>query len=407
MKSGFKPGYTYEVTYETQNPPVAGLGFAAIRDFASAMKYKADSLVKAQYVYTTGESQTGRFQRQFIYDSFTIDEQGRKAVDGLLIRVGGASLGSFNERFAVPNELGTFYHTKFPLRYDKTIDPATGKMDGLGARIPAGLEPKIIQVDSGSEIYGQGRVGNLLHTSLDGTQDLVDPPNFRYYVVAGSKHIPGAWPPAPNALQQELNDPLDHTFASRALLSALDAWVKKGVEPPASKYPKWSDRTMALQADVSYPPVPGVNWPKSVAGSWRMDVTGPLTYLPLLVSRLDADGNEIGGLRLPEVAVPLGTYLPWALRSEGAGLPQTMIPYAGAFIPFAKTKAEREKSKDPRSSIEERYSSRADYVRRVEEAATKLAQERYLLQEDIKTIVEDAGKHWDWAMGNRTTQAAN
>jgi hypothetical protein len=159
------------------------------------------------------------------------------------------------------------------------------------------------------------------------------------------------------------------------------------------------------QTDVKYPSIPGVQWPQNAPGSWRTDVSGPLSYLPLLVSRVDADGNEIGGIRLPEQAVPLGTYTPWALRSERAGLPHTMVAYAGGYIPFPKTKAGREQEKDPRLSIEERYPSRADYVRRVEEVANRLAQQRYLLQSDVKTIAEDAGKHWDWSTS--ANQAAN
>ncbi len=401
-KDGFKAGYTYEVTYQTKDPPVSGLGFAAIRDFASAMKYNPDNVVRAQYIYTSGESQTGRAQRQLVYEGFTIDEQERKAIDAVFVRVGGSSLGSFNERFAVPNELGAYYHTKFPIRYDTRTDPVTGKRDGLGARVPAGLEPKIIQLDSGSEHWGQGRVGTLLHTTIDGSEDLPDPPNFRVYYISGSKHISSSWPPAESRNQQLLVNPNDFLWLHRGLLMALDSWVKEGTEPPTSRHPRWSDGTMSAMRDLDYPDVPGVQWPVHVPGSYRVDAMGPAVVLPFLVSQVDGDGNEIGGVRLPEQAVPLGTYTPWAFRSESAGLPNTLAPYAGGYLPFARTRTEREQSGDPRPSVEERYSSRADYVRRAEEVANRLVRERYLLQEDVEAIVEAAGEHWDWTMSART-----
>jgi hypothetical protein len=405
MKDGFKAGYTYEVTYQTKNSPVAGLGFAAIRDLASEMKNNPDAIVRAQYVYTYGASQTGRSQRQLVYEGFTTDEEGRRAIDALFINTGGSSFGSFNERFAVPWELGAYYHTKFPIRYEMTTDPVTGKRDGLGARVPAGLEPKIFHVDTGSEQWGQGRVATLLHTSIDGREDLPDPPNVRIYYLAGSKHGAGSWPPAESDTQQELVNPLDYRYASRGLLAALDRWVREGVEPPASRHPRWSDGTMVAVRNLEYPDIPGVQWPGAdIPGSYRVDVSGPATILPFLVSQVDGDGNEIGGIRLPEQVVPLGTYRGWEFRSESAGLPTSLVPYAGGYIPFARTRVERLQNGDPRPSVEERYASRADYMARVEEVANGLAQERYMLQEDVGAVVGAAGEHWDWTMSARLSR---
>jgi len=142
LKGGFKPGMTYQVAYESENPPVAGVGFAAVRDMASALKYNADAVVHGKYVYTYGSSQVGRWQRQMIYQGFTTDEEGRQAIDAMFIQTGGASFGSFNERFAQPDELGSFTQTMFPIRYETTTDPVTGKRDGLGARVPPGRNRK-------------------------------------------------------------------------------------------------------------------------------------------------------------------------------------------------------------------------------------------------------------------------
>ncbi len=398
MKGGFKAGMTYQVTYESKDPPVAGLGFAAFRDLASSVKYKADAIVHGKYAYTYGASQTGRWQRQMIYEGFTTDEQGRQAIDALFIQTGATGLGSFNERFAQPNELGSFTQTKFPIRYEMTTDPVTGKRDGLGARVPKGLEPKIFEVDTGSEYWDRGRVAALRHVSLDGREDLADPPNVRIYMLAGTQHGSGTWPPKDNGGQLKSN-PNDYRWAQQALLVALDNWVRKGMAPPPSRHPQWSDATLVDQSHIQYPNLAGVQWPYHVPGGFRADLPGAISALPFLVPRVDADGNDMGGLRLPEQANPLGTYGDWSFRSERLGAPDTLIAMQGSFIPFAPNRAAREKAGDPRLSIEERYPTRADYLRKVEETANRLAQEKYLLPEHVKGIVDAAGKHWDDQMG--------
>jgi hypothetical protein len=397
LKGGFRAGQTYQLDYESQNPPVAGLGFAAIRDLASALKYNSDAVVHGRYTYTYGASQTGRYQRHLVYDGFTTDEQGRRAIDALFIQTGATGLGSYNERFAQPNELGSFTQTKFPIRYETTTDPITGKRDGLGARIPSGLEPKMFLVDTGSEYWDRGRVAALRHLSIDGTADLPDPPNVRVFFLAGTQHGSGSWPPSDNGGQLKSN-PNDYRWAQQALLIALDRWVREGVAPPPSLHPMLSDATLVAQTKIQYPNLRGVQWPLHVPGGFRADVPGPFSALPFLVPQVDSDGNDIGGIRMPEQAVPLGTYCDWAFRSESIGAPDTLIAMAGSFIPFAKTKTEREKNGGPRLSIEERYAGRADYLRRVEEVANRLAGERYLLPEQVKRIVDAAGQHWDWMM---------
>jgi len=402
VKGGIKAGQTYQLTYESKNPPVAGLGFAALRDTASAIKNNADAIVHAKLIYTYGASQVGRYQRQLVYEGFTTDEQGRRAIDSLFIHTGGTSFGSFNRRFSLPNELGSFTETVFPIRYEITTDPVTGKRDGLGARIPAGLEPKIFFVDSGSEYWDRGRVAALRHLSMDGLEDLPDPPNVRIFTLAGAKHGPGSWPPADSAMQPLKVNPNDYRWAQRALLVALDRWTRQGVEPPPSRHPLLSDGSLVAQRDIKYPNLQAVQWPVHVPGGYRADVPGVFSVLPFIVPQVDSDGNDLGGIRLPEQAVPLGTYTDWAFRSEQTGASDTLIAMAGSFIPFAKTRSDRDKSHDPRLSVEERYGTRTEYVRRVEEAAKKLVQERYLLQEDVAPIVAAAGQHWDWTMGSTT-----
>jgi hypothetical protein len=398
LKDGFKPGLTYELAYRSQNPPVAGVGFAAVRDMASAMKYQPGIVAPGKLAYMYGVSQTGRALRQIIYEGFTIDEQGRKVFDAAFIKTGGASMARFNERFALVNSLGVFTETQFPFQYQVTTDPVTGKRDGLGARIPAGLEPKIVTFDTGSEYWDKGRLGALRHASVDGTADLADAPNVRVYYVAGSRHGSGRVPATDSGGQLKSN-PLDYSWAERSLMEALDSWVREGKEPPESRHPRFADGTMVHHHQLEFPAVPGVQWPTHVPGGYRWDVETPLSPMPFLLSQVDADGNETGGIRLPEQQVPLGTLTGWLFRSERIGAPHTLMVNAGGYLPFAVTRADRVRTGDPRLSIEERYSGRADYLTKVEEVARRLARERYVLERDVPAILEAAGRHWDWRMG--------
>ncbi len=401
LKSGFRAGQTYEVIYETRNPPVSGLGLASIRDMASALKYDAGSVASGRYMYMYGSSQTGRLVRQIIHEGFTIDEQGRKVFDAAFVNTGGTGEGSFNERFARPNHLGAFTGTEFPIQYRMTTDPVTGVRGGLGERVPAGLEPKIFLFDTSSEYWDRGRVAALRHTSIDGTRDQPDAPNVRVYHAAGTRHGAGTLPPADGGGQFRSNTN-DYTWAHRGLLTALDRWVREGAEPPASRHSTLADGTLVDRRDIQFPAIPGVQWPMSVPGGFRADLPGPYSALPFLVPKVDADGNEVGGIRLPEQAVPLATLTGWQFRSEKIGAPRTLILLGGSYIPFPATAAERRKTGDPRLSIMERYSSRADYLRKIEAAGNTLAQERYILQEDVPAIVKQAGRHWDWRMGTGT-----
>ncbi len=398
LSGGFKPGLTYELAFESKNPPVAGVGLAAVRDMAAAMKYQPGIIAPAKLAYMYGVSQTGRTLRQIIYHGFTIDEHGRKVFDAAFIKTGGASMARFNERFALVNSLGVFTETQFPFQYQMTTDPVTGKRDGMGARIPAGLEPKIVTFDTGSEYWDKGRLGALRHASVDGTADLPDAPNVRVYYLAGARHGAGSVP-ATDGGGQFKNNPLDYGWAERALMEALDGWVRHGTEPPPSRHPRFADGTLAHHHQLKFPAVPGVQWPTNVPGGYRWDVDTSVSPMPFLLSQVDVDGNETGGIRLPEQAVPLGTMTGWQFRSPRIGAPHTLMVNAGAYIPFPATRAERATAGDPRLAIEERYTGRADYLAKVEAVAQRLARERYVLTRDLPAIVAAAGRHWDWRMG--------
>jgi hypothetical protein len=396
MKEGFQPGQTYELSYEGKGAVIGGLGYVAQRDAASAFKYKQGFPVSVKYAYALGESQTGRFVREFIYRGYNADERNRRSFDLLWAHIGGAARGDFVQPFSLPNGLGVFTGSMFPYSDVPQKDPVTGKTDGMLMHMSKETIPKIVYTNGDCEYWGGGRAAALIDTSLDGKKDLKMPDNVRVYLLAGTQHLPSAFPPRKGAGQQRPN-PNDYTWALRALLVGVDQWVRQGTLPPPSRYPKLSDGTLVPHAGFQFPAVPSVQSPAIIPGGYRADLGGPASpRIPFLVPQVDADGNDVGGIRLPEIAVPLGTYTGWNFRSPESGAPTEIIPLNGAFIPFPRTRAEREKTHDPRPSIEERYSSRDAYLAKVKEAAEHLVSERYLLPADVDPVVSHAGALWDY-----------
>ena len=400
MKDGFQGGLTYELSYTAKNTPIGALGYSALRDVASTFKYQKGAVVSAKYAYAMGSSQTGRFVREFLYEGFNADEQGRKVFDAMWAHIAGAARGDFAQPFSLPNGLGIFTASMFPFSDAPQWDPATGRNDGLLMRMSRNVLPKVVYTNGDCEYWGGGRAGALMHTSLDGKRDLKLPENVRIYTFASTQHGPAAFPPSTRESQQMAN-PNENIWAMRAILAGLDGWVRKGVEPPASRYPNLGDGTLIPQSEVKFPSIPDVQSPLLIPGGYRADVAGPLSAprLPFLVSKVDADGNDVGGLRMPDVVVPLATYTGWNFRKPESGAPREIVPLTGSFIPFPATRAEREQKRDPRLSVEERYTTREDYLGKVKAAAEKLVQERYVLSEDVEPIVTHAGKVWDYVTG--------
>ena len=248
-----------------------------------------------------------------------------------------------------------------------------------------------------------------MHTDPAGAKDVVLPENVRFYTFAGTQHGPASFPPAAPTTAQQRANPANFWWSMRALLLALDRWVKDGTPPPASAHPTLRERTLVKAADVALPAIPGLASPRTLGAAGR--AANPLIAkdggagapLPLLVSQVDEDGNERGGIRLPEIAVPLATYTGWNFRAPSVGSPEDIVPLAGSWISFAATEAARAATKDPRRSIAERYASRADYLAKIERAAGGLVHQRYLLADDVATIVSAASKQWDWIMAPATT----
>ena len=428
MEAGFEPGKIYEIVYQAQDPVLVGLGPAAVRDLISFLKYggapeQGHVLLADQSRYLKraigfGTSQSGRFLRTFLYYGFNQDEKSRRVFDGIMAHVAGGGRGSFNHRFAQPSRDGhpfmnMFYPTDiFPFTDLEQTDSETGLTDGLlrVGRVPD--LPKIFYTNSSYEYYG--RAASLIHTSVDGQRDAPLAPGTRIYLFAGSQHGPAAFPPSRSGTQNRVN-PNDFRWSMRALLLAMNRWLAEGKEPPASQYPKIAEGQLAPLAEVRFPKIPGVAFPTLIHKAYRVDY-GPQfrtrgivsleppklgKAFPMLLPQVDADGNETAGIRLPEIAVPLATYTGWNLRDPSLGAPDELFSMAGSWLPFSRTKVERQNHRDPRPSIEERYPSREDYLKRISAAARDLTQRGYLLEQDLPQIIERAGRQWDYVMNER------
>ncbi len=396
LKTSFVAGQRYDLIYTAKNSPVLGLGYTAIRDLASAVRYRKDLPVSAKYTYLYGASQTGRFVREFLYDGFNADEQGRKAYDAMWAQISGSARGDYINPFSAQDGLGVFTGSMFPYSDVPQKDPITGKTDGMEMHMSPSVIPKIIYTNSEVENTGGGRDAALLYTALDGKTELKLPDNVRVYMWASAQHGPANFPPAKGAGQQRGN-PNNYTVAMRAIFEGMDGWVRKGVQPPANRYPNLSDGTLVNHANLNFPAIPGVQSPSIIPGGYRADRGGPLDApkLPFLVPAVDKDGNDTGGIRLPEIAVPLATYTGWNFRDASTGSPTEIIPLQGSFVPFARTKAERDKTGDPRLSIAERYQSRDAYLAKVKASADTLVTERYMLPQDVDLIVKHEALVWD------------
>ena len=413
MASGFEAGRIYEIKYRASNPPVSGVGLAAIRDVASAIKYGDTQIpARGRYLHVYGASQSGRFLRLFLHDGFNVDERGRKVFDGLMPHIAGAGRADFNMRFSQAVGLDQFGALRFPFTDATQTDPITGRSDALLGKYPSDLQPKVIYTNSSVEYWGTGRAAALVHTSIDGKTDLTLPANVRVYHFAGSQHGPAAFPPraalgeGPNArgVGQQLPNPTPHTIGLRALVLALDRWVRDGVEPPANNYPKLSDGTLTTVNALKWPALAGIPAPALIPEPRRAAADGGKGSWPFLVPQVDADGNELAGIRLPDQAVPIGTLTGWNFRSTATGNPTAIVPLLGSLIPFAKTAADR--AGDPRKSLEERYRGKSDYLGRVTEAALSLVKQGYVLREDLPFLLERAAAGWDWVSQKPATSSA-
>jgi hypothetical protein len=408
LKGGFEPGKTYEMFYLAEAPPVAGIGYAAIRDAVAWLKHDPASPVKVKHAYAFGASQCGRLLRDFVYLGFNTDEQDRTALDGILSHVAGAGRLVLNQRWATPRSIAGYYTASYPFADTAQPDAVSGQNEGILANPRVKHVPKIFYTNMAAEYWGAGRAGALTHTTPDGTQDIALPENVRSYFFASTSHGPASFPPTSQVKGSPLANPVNANPAILALRLAMHRWVSEGIAPPPSVHPKLSDATLTPINDVRWPQVPGLAAPNAVKAGGRVrnpqlpNGAGEGTELPLLVPQCDADGNDLGGIRVPDVAVPLGTGTGWVFRPAAFGSPHEFYLLRGAWVPFAKTKAERQAANDQRPSLEERYANKTTYLDQVKAAVQKLIEQRFLTPADLELQLKQASERWDWVMKQPT-----
>ncbi len=425
---GFKPGKTYQFVYTTVGAPVVGLGLLATRDLVSFLKHGTSGegnpcAGALDYAYGFGASQSGRFLRQLLYLGLNRDEGEMTVFDGVNPHIAGGRRGEFNQRFGQPsNTEKRSAGCMFPFTDRVQTDPDTGATDGLLSRLAeSGGMPKVLLTNSSSE-YWRGD-GSLVHTDVLGSRDASTLDTVRIYHFAGTQHASGIYPPTDVTpgdgfrAQQRFNC-IDYTPLLRAALVNLDRWVTSGTEPPDSCHASLGAGTAVGREETSarFTGIPGVEFPAHLPHLSRLDFgpgveKGVLSTVPALVgaaypglvSVVDEDGNEVAGVRLPDVAVPLATNVGWNLRHPDVGGSDQIMDILGLFgstIPFPATEADRKSSGDPRRSIEERYGSKGEYLDRVRGAAGELVARRFLLEEDVEEVVRQAGDRYELFMGH-------
>jgi hypothetical protein len=384
-------GSIYEVRYQATKPRVLGIGFAATRDVVSWMRHRGSDLVgrPVENTLAFGISQAGRYLRDHIAHGFNGDEDGRRVFDGVFTHVAGIGRVFFNTKFGQPFRTRTWHEdhgfpeVEFPHSSAVMDDPVSARSGGL-MRGDA-TDPVLIETNTGTEYWQKG--ASLLHTDPLGTRDVVLPANVRAYLVAGTQHGGKAGMPRDNGPcinPRNWHDPMP---AIRALLVALDAWVVSGRAPPDSRVPRIADGTLVRADAVAYPAAPGLVRPHAANDAvpledWVNPAPAGRGYATL-VPQVDADGNEVAGIRLPDLAVPRGTFLGWNLYK--APYPDgELADRDGTFLAFAATEAER--GDDPRGSLAVRYPA-TTYGDEVRAAVTALLRDRLLLAEDAERFV--------------------
>ncbi len=396
LKSPATPGRIYEIVYTSSDPPIAALGAAAVRDTIEYLK-RDDH----QSAIAFGISQSAMFLRGFLYEGFNKGEQGHRIFDGVFAHVGGGRRTTFQRfvqmsRTAGPLRNGSLSTTEeFPYTDLDQRDPFTGRVDGILHRARAGdVVPKIFYTNSAYEYWGSG--GSLIHTTPDGKHDVAPPPTTRIYFLAGGQHGPAAFPPSRGRGQNTPNFN-DYRWAMRALLCDLQDWVTKAKEPPPSAYPRISDGTAVSLTDLHFPSIPDVRLPTRTHMPAALDF-GPdfrkegiasvepprvIGHYQPRVPQVGKDGNDIAGVRMPEIACPVASWTGWNLRSDAIGASDYLLTNTGSFIPLP-------------ASYTASFKTSADYAACVKREGNKLTERRLLLAPDVQAVVDAAVQHWNW-----------
>jgi hypothetical protein len=400
--AGAAPGALYEITYTARDPKLSGMGLAAIRDVTAFLRREggeANPLASGgrsgiNHAIGLGISQSGRLLRDFLYFGMNEDEAGRIVFEGMMPIIPGARRSFTNARFAQPGrnpgpQYDRLYPVlQFPFTYPVTEDPLSGRRDGLLLRCRLDNTcPKVIQLDSEFEFWGSQ--ASLVTTDPSGNH--IDmPPDVRLFLLSGAPHgNPWNAVAAPSAACAMPLNPINGGPAIRALMVAMEAWIREGRTPPASRYPMRNQGTLVPAAQV-YPAIPGLPYRgQFVRANWIVP-GDPLPQMrgeyPLFLPRAGLDGNAIAGIRLPLLEAPRATYVGWNAQ-KGVEGPQEICTQVGGVLPFAASRAEREEAQDPRPSIEELYPDAAAYEAAVRAATARLVAERMLLPADAEAAL--------------------
>jgi len=403
IKEGFKPGWLYDLVYTGKNPKITGLGMVAIRDVVSFFKYEKDEnrnplAGNVKQTYAWGHSQSGRLLNHFVYQNFNGDENNQQVFDGIISNCPGGGKGLFNSRFAQFTRHGSHHEDNlfpidfFPFASVEQTDPVSGKTgDSFSEAKNSGFMPKIMFVNSSTDYWT--RAASLLHTNVEGTNDIKINENVRIYSIAGRAHT---------------SDRIG--IINRALLTNLHDWVNYGIKPPVSQIPKIVDGTLVSLENFNknFPKIPNVIIPQSYYEPFRLDmgprwetegiadnvppVVGP-KYV-CLVPQVDKNGNEIAGIRLPEIEVPLATFTGWRMRNPAFS--NSLGRNSGTVYPFPQNMNVQMESNDPRETIYTLYPTKKDYLNKITNSLIVLNQKRFLLDEDIPKLFMEAAQYDYW-----------
>lgn len=406
MRGGIQPGYLYDLTYTAKDPRIAGLGMAAIRDVVSFFRYDEMDQVgfsnplfgRIDHAYAWGHSQSGRLLNHFVSQDFNLNEVGELVFDGVMANCPGAGRGMFNSRFAQFTRHGSHLEEhlypidQFPFTTTYQVDPLSGSSGSMfESAILSNSLPKMMIINSSTDYWTRG--ASLLHTNVEGSEDVSVHDAIRIYSIAGLPHT------SPRI-----------GVVSRALLLALDSWVTDGELPPPSRYPtiesgtlvdfkswsaNWPDISEVRKPESYYKPVRlnfGPRWQeKGIADI--VPATPGSPYITL-VPQVDLDGNEIAGIQFPEILVPLKTYSGWKMR--GAHYSNSLSRNSGQSVTFPESRLERWLARDPRKSIEERYKNRADYLDKFTRATLRMHAQGFLLDSDVNLLIQQAVQDPYW-----------
>ena len=424
LAEGFEPGVIYELIYEAQDPVLSGAGMTAIRDLVSLMRFGGESadqltqlgLPNINHTAAWGISQSGRLLRQFVYQGFNEDLEGRRVFDGVIPVIAGAGYGMFNNRFAMPTRTNgqhsnhLYPNDYFPFTYGESTDPFSGRRDGVLKRaIASGTDPKIMHIQTSNEYWVRG--GSLPHTNPEGTEDAELPSSVRFYTLGGSQHGSGSGLPRPASSGQLPPNPNRWSPLSDSLLVAMAKWIAEGKEPPASRYPRIADGSLvASHTDrginpAAWNPLEGVNHPSAIyrpaaadyGSRWEREgiidshPQVAIGYYNPLVPAVDLDNNDSAETTVlsPLTQAPVATFVPWNLRAEATGAPLSLARLAGGYIPLPTSPNEAAQTRDVRHSLTELYQDFDEYLAQFEAATDKLIAEGYLLtgfKEDYMAI---------------------